>query len=131
LLGKVLLSDLIDFSSILQQKFDGVQVLGDNLVLAKAGEKIKLPIKQNPSVVSKTIDRHYNLHLLPLEFKVINLPDLKALPAIDVDKQTEIKNVIDDLVFCLYFNIDVPRDKIYDAKFIKSLCMKNEFYTQL
>lgn len=41
------------------------------------------------------------------------------------------KNFIDDLVFCLYFNLDVPKDKISDTGFIKSLCQKNKFYPEI
>lgn len=47
------------------------------------------------------------------------------------EKQKEIKDLIDDLVFCLYFNIGVPKDKVSNADFIKSLCLKNKFYIQI
>ena len=38
---------------------------------------------------------------------------------------------IDSLVFCPYFNIQVPKNKLAKPEFVKKLCEKNEFYRQI
>lgn len=127
-LEKLTFTDLIDFPSVLKQKFDTVRVEGNNLILEEDSEKIELLIKENPSLVSRTIDRYYKYDGLILKDETISLSELMSLPTIDFEKQKEIKDFIDDLVFCLYFNVNVPKDKVSDAEFVKSLCQKNKFY---
>ena len=127
----VSLSDLVDFTGVLKQKFDNVHVDKGKLVLKKDGEELKLPIKQDSSLVHKVIEANYSREGLGLENKIVILSELMSLPAIDFEKQKVIKDHIDDLAFCLYSNIDVPRNKISDAKFVKSACQKNKFYKQV
>ncbi|MBI3956121.1 N-6 DNA methylase [Candidatus Gottesmanbacteria bacterium] len=127
-LEKLTLADLVDFSGTLKQKFDKVNVQDSYLVLEKDGEKLELPIKKDTLLVSKIIEAHYTKKGLDLEGKTITLSELVSLPAIDFEKQKKIKDTIDDLVFCLYFNIDIPKNKVTDVKFIKSSCEKNKFY---
>jgi len=122
------LADLVDFSRALRQKFDKVSVKGNNLVLEKEREKIELPIKQNTSLVNKIIDEHYKQGTPILEGKIITLSELISLPTIDYEKQQEIKSIIDNLIFCLYFNIDIPKNKVSDAAFIKTSCIRNKYY---
>lgn len=130
-LEKPTLADLVDFSRVLKQKFDKISVENNNLVLEKDGEKIKLSIKQNPSLVSKTIDKYYKHNGFALESEMLSLSKLISLPAIDFEEQKRIKDHIDDLVFCLYFNVDVPKNKVSDIRFVKSACLKNKFYKQV
>jgi len=125
------LSDFADFSKVMIQKLDKVLVEENKLVLIKSGEKIKLPIKQNVSLVTRVINDNFNQKGLGLENKSISLSELTSLPIIYFDKQKAIKDLIDDLVFCLYFNIYVPENKISDAKFIKTQCQENKFYKLL
>jgi hypothetical protein len=127
-LEKIFLSSLIDFSKVFIQKFDKAHVKDNKLVLIKADQKIELPIKQNVSLVTKVINENYSQTGLALENKHITLSELTNLPVIDFDKQKVIKDLIDDLVYCLYFNIDVPKNKISNATFVKSQCQKNKFY---
>ncbi|MFA4827420.1 MAG: N-6 DNA methylase [Candidatus Shapirobacteria bacterium] len=127
---KTILS-FVDLSKIMIQKFDRVYVENRKLVMEKEGEKIRLPIKRNSSLVSKVIEANYNKEGLGLDKKIIALSELMSLPVIDFDKQQAIKNHIDDLVFCLYFNIDIPKDKVSDTSFVKSACVKNKYYTRI
>lgn len=130
-LEKPILADFVDFSKVMIQKLDKVHVKGNNLVLGKDSEKIELPIKKDASLVDKIIEARYGQDDLNLEGETIALSELTSLPAIDFEKQKEIKNLIDNLVFCLYFNVGVPKDKVSNADFVKSLCEKNKFYAQV
>lgn len=127
-LEEVVLADLVDFSGVMRQKSDRVYVERGKLVLEKGGEKIKLNIKQNEALVQKTIEDTPDQPALKLESREITLSELITLPAIDFEKQGRIKDQIDDLVFCLYFNIPVPKDKLSKSKAVKKLCEENKFY---
>ncbi len=126
------LSDLIDFSNTMIQKFNAISIENNNLILKNDQEKIKLSIKENFDLVNKTINREYlkNLSLLE-ENQPISLSQLKNTPAIDFERQRILKDYIEDLVFCLYFNIQIPKDKLSNIEFIKQLCEGNRFYKQL
>lgn len=126
-----ILADFVDFSKVMIQKLDKVNVEASKLILEKDRETIKLPIKKDFTLVKKVIETKYGQDGLGLENKTIMLSELMSLPAIDFEMQKEIKDLIDNLVFCLYFNIDVPKEKISDTDFIKSLCMRNKFYKQV
>lgn len=128
---KLILEDMADFSGVLTQKFNKVDIDGEKLVLEKDGEILKLPIKQDSSLVSKIIKVNYNKKGFELNKQIITLSELKSLPIIDFDKQKEIKDQVDNLVFCLYFNIDIPKDKVSNAKFVYSQCLKNKFFEQI
>lgn len=130
-LENVEFSDLVDFSGVLRQKFDSVYVEKDKLVLEKGKEKIKLDIKRNKPLVEKVIKENFEQADLGLEKRKITLSELKSLPTIDLDKQRQIKDHIDDLVFCLYFNVHVPEDKPSKPKSVKKLCEENKFYKLL
>ncbi len=130
-LEKVSLPDLVDFSGVLTQKFNKVDVDVEKLILKKDGEILKLPIKHDSSLVSKIIKANYNKEGIELDKQVIALSELQSLPIIDFDKQQEIKDQIDNLIFCLYFNIDIPKNKVSDAKFVYSQCLKNKYFEQI
>jgi len=127
-LEKPTLADFIDFSLVMMQRFDDIYIEQEKLVLEKDKDTLKLLIKKNPLLVGKVIETAYHKNGLEIDKQTITLTDLKSLPVIDFDKQKEIVSHIDDLVFCLYFNIDIPKDKITDADFVKNLCMQNKFY---
>ena len=130
-LEELVLSDLVDFSGMLRQKFDNVYVEKDKLILEKGKETMKLNIKKNRSLVEKVIEENFEEKLLESKKRKIGLSELKSSPAIDFEKQKQIKDHIDDLVFCLYFKIQVPRNKLSKSEFVKKLCEKNKFYSQL
>lgn len=128
ILEKNVLSDYVDFSKVMIQKFDGVIVEKGSLVLTKDGKEIKLEIKNNFNLVKKTIDNKYASQELNLREEQILLEDLKSLPTIDFDKQKTLKDYIDNLVFALYFNIQLSDLGINKAEEIKNKCAKNQFY---
>ncbi|OGK16581.1 hypothetical protein A2774_03135 [Candidatus Roizmanbacteria bacterium RIFCSPHIGHO2_01_FULL_39_12c] len=128
---EVTLEDLVDFSGVMTQKFDSVSIENNHLVLKQAGNVTRLPIKHDKVFVRKIIRQESKELKLDFEGKRISLSELEATYAIDFDKQKRIKDLIDDLVFCLYFNIDIPKNKISDGKFIKTQCQKNKFYKQI
>jgi len=122
------LSDFVDFSKIMLQKFDRVFVEDNNLVLEKDDKKIKLPIKENYGLVKKCLNEKYGKQLIRSEKQKISLSEIKDLPIIDLEKQQKIKDYIDDLVFALYFNIPLEKIGLNYAGEIKMKCSKNPFY---
>lgn len=124
---KVKISDLVDFSGVLIQKFDTVKVEDNNLILIKEGQNYKYKIIKDEELVKKVIDDRFTENKLLNEGK-ISLPKLKSFLAIDFNKQKQIKDYIDDLVFSLYFKIIIPKNKLSNLTYIKDLCSKNKFY---
>lgn len=127
-LEKVKLSDLVDFSRVMMQKFDAVSVRENSFVLSKDKEETKLRIKSNIALVKKTIAEKYGTDELELEGKKIALSELKSLPAIDFEKQEALKEYIDDLVFALYFDIPLTKVGFELADEIKRECEKSTYY---
>jgi hypothetical protein len=130
-LEKITLSSFVDFSRVLEQKFDKVGVEENQLILKKEKEKLELPIKGDSSLISKVINQRFGQENLGLVGKIISLNELMSLPVVDFEKQNKIKDEIDNLVYCLYFNIDISKDNVQDTKFVKSFCEKNRFYKLL
>jgi len=122
------LTDFVDFSKVILQKFDKVSVESNNLILEKDDEKIKLAIKENQNLVKKSLNERFGKQVIELEKQKISLSDLKDLPIIDYDKQQKLKDYIDDLVFALYFNIGLESLGLKKADKIKEKCSKNSHY---
>ena len=127
-LEDVKLSDLVDFSRVMMQKFDALRVKGNSLVLCADERERKLNIKSNKALVEKTIAEKYHSNELKFEREKITLSDLKSLPAIDFEKQADLKDYIDDLVFALYFNIPLTKAGLNYVAEIKKACKNNKFY---
>lgn len=125
-LEEIKLSDLVDFSQVMMQKFNGIEIEDNNLVLVKDERKIKCKIKNDDNLVKKIIKEQCNNKLF--KDKEINLSELKSLPAIDFEKQKVLKDYIDDLVFALYFNTRLRKAGFESAKSIKRECEENKFY---
>ncbi len=126
-LEDIKLSDLVDFSGVMTQKFDSVSVSVNDLVLEKDGKEIKCRIKKDAELVKNTIKNIQQDKKLFKEGKII-LSELKNLPAIDFEKQKKIKDYIDDLVFALYFNVPIEKVGLEKADVIKKEYEKNRFY---
>ncbi len=128
-LEEIKLGDLVDFSAVIMQRFNEVAVKDGYLILEKDRKQIKLKTKDKQKAVEDAIKNKYQSDELKLDGgeKVI-LSELKDLPVIDFDKQKELKDYIDDLVFALYFNAPVKEVGLDRAGDIKALCEKNEFY---
>ena len=130
-LEEVKLTDLVDFSRVMMQKYDGVSVKGEYLVLHKDKKERALKIKSNKALVKKTITYKYPKDQLEFEREKISLLELKSLPTIDLEKQSNLKDYIDDLVFAIYFNIPLTKVGLKYRSEIKKECHKNKFYKLL
>ncbi len=127
-LEKVKLSDLVDFSGVMMQRFDAVSVRENSFVLYKDKKEIKLKIKSGKGLVERAIADKYGGDELGFEGKKITLSELKSLPAIDFERQAESKDYVDDLVFSLYFNIPLAKVGLNYRYDVKKVCKKNRFY---
>jgi hypothetical protein len=122
------MSDMLDLSGVMMQKFDGVKIDGDNFVLRKGTKESKLKIKKGKDVVKKVIAERYASEELEFENEKVILSELKNLPAIDFEKQAALKDYIDDLVFALYFNVPLAKIGFEYADEIKRECEKSKYY---
>ncbi len=125
---RVTLGDLVDFSGVMTQKFDSASVKDDHLILGRGNAEMRLVIKKEKGLVRKTIESDSRNIKLELEDKEISLSDLMSMPTIDFERQKAIKDYIDDLVFALYFNVDIPKDTLNQPETTKQLCQKSKFY---
>lgn len=127
-LEEVKLVDLVDFSGVLQQKFDGSIIINQNLDLLNKGERnIECKIIGDKQLVSQTINKAFDGNKLFKDKKII-FNDLKNLPAIDFEKQKQLKDYIDDLVFVLYFNVQISDIGLNHANKIKKACETSKYY---
>ena len=118
------LKDFVDFTTTIQ-KFEQVEVQGDNLILTNSqNNKVQQKINSKTELIKDLIEETYNQK--PLQ--EISLHDLKYTPAIDKQEQAVIKDYIDDLVFTLYFIIPIKKIGIEQAQNIKTQCLKNQYY---
>jgi len=127
-LEKVSLSDLVDFSKIMMQKSDGVGVEERKLILRKGQKKTRLTIESGAAIVEKAIAERYASEELEFDGGKILLNELKDLPVIDFQKQTALKDYIDDLVFALYFNVPLGKVGFEYADEIKKACRNSQYY---
>lgn len=122
---KYMLKDFVDFNTQ-KQKFNNVTVNKNELILTdNNGYIIKQKIKRKYHLVKSVIEEKFNNN------NEISLNDLKFSDCIDKEEQNIIKDYIDDLVFSLYFNIDIKELGLDNASNIKKLCMKNDFYNYI
>ncbi len=127
-LEKIKLKDIVEFPTIMVQRLDEVSVEGDCLVLRKDELTSKLRIKKSRELVIKALHEKYHERFIGLAKTQISLNELKELPIIDHEKQRELKDYIDDLVFALYFNIMLDSLGLENANKIKARCSQNQFY---
>jgi hypothetical protein len=127
-LEKVRLSELVDFSGIMLQKFDSVRVQDGNFVLRSGTKERRLKIKGDRDVVARTIDERYGSEELEFERGGIRLSELKELAVIDFQKHAALKDYIDDLVFALYFSVPLAKVGFEYAGEIKKACRKSQHY---
>ncbi|GAB4199400.1 MAG: hypothetical protein OHK0057_15290 [Thermoflexibacter sp.] len=106
-LEQIKLSDLVDFSNVLVQKFDSLAVEGNLLLLKSEGKNTPCNIKKGKHLVENFAKENTGN---------ITLKSLKNVVLTDENRQTQLKKEIDDLVFCLYFNVqltDLENNKHY------------------
>jgi len=125
------LSDFVDFSGVLVQRLDDVQVAGDTLSLVHDNRETKLRIKGDTGLIASTIAEEFGARGLKLETRKITLSELRNLQVIDLERQTKLKDYIDDLVFALYFNIPLKEVGLDKAEEIQKDCSKSKYYRLL
>ena len=125
------LSDFVDFSGLLMQEFDNVQVDGNTLILVHDNRETKLPIQGDIRLVANTIAKEFGVKRMKLEKRQISLPELRNLQVIDFEKQAKLKDYIDDLVFALYFKIPLKQVGLDKSEEIQKVCSKSKHYQLL
>ncbi len=94
------LKDFVEFTTSIQ-KFADVIIYDDRIELIEnSGRAITQKITAKPELVKQIIE------VQKFEGE-ISLQNLKYLEAIDKQEQNELKKRIDDLVFCLYFDVEI------------------------
>jgi len=127
-LDMIKLSDIVNFSDVLVQKFDKIKVAGDTLILTHNTHVIRLKIDKGSDLIAKKITEEFGEYLVDLDGEKIKLDELKNLQIVDTDKQNKLKAYIDDLVFALYFNVPIKGVGIEKSDEIRHTCSNNEFY---
>ncbi len=122
------LSDFVDFSGVLMQKLDDVQIAGNTLVLVHDNQKTELQIKGDTGLIASTIEEEFGIEGLKLEKRRISLSELRNLPVIDFEEQTKLKNYIDNLVFALYFKTPLKEVGLDKLEEIQKACSKSKYY---
>jgi len=124
------LSDFIDFSGILIQRFKEARVEKGYLFLIDGDKTMKLRIKDNPELVANVLSRELERDQLRLENKKINLSYLRNLPVVDFKKTKKLKDYIDHLVFALYFKVPLSKVLLKEQNYtkIKNFCSKIKYY---
>ena len=129
-LEDTVLNDIVDFPNKIIQSFDSIRVVGNTLILCHGDKNYTAKIKNGKiKIVEDLVNSEYFPNGGLLSKREIILDDLRFLPAIDFEEQKKIKNYIDDLVFALYFKVQLPTLNINNANAIQKACAKNEFYT--
>jgi len=103
-LENVTLKNFVDFGNLMVQKFDSIEIRKNNLVLTSNNKEYSCKIENGQEeFVKKVISANYFDNGLVFNKESVTLQELKNLEAIDFDKQEELKNQIDELVYELYF----------------------------
>lgn len=125
-LEKSTFSDCVDFSGILQQKFDSVEIKDEKLVISYENKCKIFPISGDVSLAKQLLNE--NVFLVMDESGVGNIRELKKLPVVDFRLQQQIKDYIDDMVFALYFNVELSEIGFTNREKINRACMKHKYY---
>lgn len=121
------LNSIIEFKTNLLQKYDSLEVIDNNLIIHYKGNVSKCRIKNNIELVEKIISDIGKMDLLNKD-GIGLISELKAIPVFDKDYQGRLKDYIDDLVFALYFRIELTDIEFEKAKEINLQCAKHKFY---
>jgi hypothetical protein len=119
------LSEFVDFSNVLLQKFDKIKIEKGFLSIQHKESEVKCPILKNNKLIERSINDEY---VNNSEFTSGFISDLKQISVFDPEYQQEIKRYIDDLVFALYFNIELELFGFENRKAVKEKCSKSSYY---
>jgi hypothetical protein len=123
---KHLLRDVVAFPDTHVLYFDKIKVEATRLVLYKNDKAYPCQITGQTALVKDFIDKEGLTAKNEIDFN-----NLRFSPLIDFDAQKEIKAYIDDLVFALYFNINLPSLGINKSPSIHKTCEENKFYAPI
>lgn len=126
---KTIFSDLVNFREVLLQKFETLEIIGNNLIIHYKDKEAKCKIKENAEYVKSIISNFEKLSLFN-EDGIGSVPELRSFSAFDKKYQTQLKNYIDDLIYALYFKVELPGPVLgFDnALQIKKTCSKHKYY---
>jgi hypothetical protein len=128
-LENVVLKDMVDFSELTVQRFENVEVKGNNVVLTFNGKDYQQKIaKGKTDFVKKLIAEKFYDNGLIFNREEVTLSELQNLEAIDFEEQQQLKNHIDNLVFALYFEVEVADNQLDNFEFVQKECKKDENY---
>jgi hypothetical protein len=125
------LSDLVDFKGLMLQKFDNLEVRENNLIIRYKENEAKCKIIDNLNLVEDIV---LNLMNSTNKIGLFNqdgtgsISILKSLTAFDKEYQAKLKNYIDDLVYALYFKINLIQLSFENAVEIKNTCAEHQYY---
>jgi hypothetical protein len=106
-----------------------VEVKGNNLVLTFNGKDYLQKIaKSKTDSVEKLIAENFYDNNLIFNREEVTLPELQNLEAIDFEEQQQLKNHIDNLVFALYFEVEIADNQLDNFEFVQKECEKDENY---
>ena len=126
-LENVMLKDMVDFSDLLVQRFENVEVKGNNLVLTFNKKEYQQKIaKGKTDFVKKIIAEIYYDNSLIFNRQEVTLQELQNLEAINFEEQERLKNHIDNLVFALYFEIEISENQLDNFEFVQKICEQTE-----
>jgi hypothetical protein len=108
------------------QKFDTIEVVGNNLVIHYKDKEVKCKIKGDAKRVVDITSTINKLELFTDDTS--SIAELKSLSAFDKVHQAKLKSYIDDLVFALYFKVNLTKLGFVNAEQIKSACSKQKYY---
>ncbi len=125
-LEKSFLSDIVDFKGILQQKFDSIKVQGNKLVICYKNNCVKCNINGNADLLQQILGD--NLFSLVDENGIGSINEIKKLSVVDFSLQKQIKDYIDDLVFALYFKINLKAIGFSNREKVQADCETHKYY---
>ncbi|MCF7811693.1 N-6 DNA methylase [bacterium] len=123
---KVVLQDYVDIKGLLLQKFDSVEVKGSELVICYKNNYVNCNIKDKAKLIQQTLIEQ--LTSLLDETGTGSISELKKLPVIDFERQRQIKDYVDDLVFSLYFKVKLSEIGFSNCAKVREACAKHKYY---
>jgi hypothetical protein len=128
-LENVTLKDLVDFSGLMVQRFEKVDVKSNKLLLTFNGKEYQQQINKGKAdfVKKLIIEKYYDTGLI-FNKKEVTIQELQNLEAIDFEEQNQLKNHIDNLVFALYFEVEIKENQLDNFEFVQKECEKSEYY---
>ncbi len=115
-----ILADFIDFNNTMLQEIDKVEIAENNLIIYRNKKRYKLSIDNNFELIKSKFQ--------DLKTSQFSLQDLKEFEIVDNERINKVKKHIDNLIFALYFKINILQKDIKSDIIVQNLCEKNKYY---